>query len=156
MITLVRVDDRLLHGQVIHAWVPATSSDMLVVVAEEEEHYILKKELSGFTVEKGLEVVVLDERGACGFLKAPALENRRVMVVLPSIAVAERMYKAGFKFTSLNIGNIHHADYKTKISPSAMITDEEERALGGLASSGVTLDIRALPEAMAGEAAKGA
>ncbi len=150
MITLVRVDDRLLHGQVIHAWVPATRSDMLVVVAESDVHYILKKELSAFAGECACEVKVFDVNGACVFLKEPALEKRRVMVVLSSIAEAERLHKAGFGLTALNIGNIHHADYKTKLSPSVMITEAEERALERLVSAGVTVDVRGLPEAKAG------
>jgi len=149
VITLVRVDDRLLHGQVIHAWVPATRSDTLIVVADLDVHYILRKELSYPAVECDCEIKVLDAGTACSCLKEPALEKRRVMVILPSIAEAERIHKAGFHFTTLNIGNIHHAEYKTKLSPSAMITEAEERALKRLKSSGVTIDVRALPETRA-------
>jgi len=146
MITVVRVDDRLLHGQVVYAWVPATDSDTLVVVADEERHDILQKEFSGFASESGLDVKVFDGRGACLFLRDPALDNHRVMVVLSSIAEAERIREEGFIFTNLNIGNIHHADYKTKLSPSAMITEAEERAMERLSSAGVTFDIRVLPD----------
>jgi len=147
VITLVRVDDRLLHGQVIHAWVPSTASDMLVVVADESAHDIFEKELSGFASDYGFEIKILDCRGAGVFLKDPALEARRVMVVLSSIAEAEKIHEAGFCFTRLNIGNIHHADYKTKLSPSVMITEAEQSALERLASYGVTIDVRALPKA---------
>ncbi len=146
MITLVRVDDRLLHGQVIHAWVPSTASDMLVVVADESAQDILEKELSGFASDYGFEIKILDCRAAGIFLKNPALEGRRIMVVLSSIAAAVNIYDAGFYFTRLNIGNIHHADYKTKLSSSVMITEAEQSALERLVSSGVTLDVMALPE----------
>ncbi|MFQ5480952.1 MAG: PTS sugar transporter subunit IIB [Thermodesulfobacteriota bacterium] len=152
MITLVRVDDRLLHGQVIHAWVPATRSDMLVVVAEESVHRILEKELSSLAAECGCEVKVFDDLGACSFLKDAALDNRRVMVVMSSIAEAEKIYKADFNYTTLNIGNIHHGDFKTRLSASTMITEEEEKALERLRSHGVRVDVRALPEAEAGRA----
>ncbi len=129
MITLVRVDDRLLHGQVIHAWLPATRSDMLVVVAKETLHQILERELSSFAAECGCEIKVFDYRGAGLFLRETDLEQRRVMVVLSSIAEAEKIYKENFNYTTLNIGNIHHRGFKTKLSSSVMITVEEERLL---------------------------
>ncbi|MFQ5353745.1 MAG: PTS sugar transporter subunit IIB, partial [Thermodesulfobacteriota bacterium] len=84
---------------------------------------------------------------AGGFLSDPALDRRRVIVLFSSIEEASRSYKMGFDFTALNIGNIHHAAFKKKLSPSAVITEEEERELEGLCSSGVTLDVRILPEA---------
>jgi len=117
------------------------------VVADVAAHDILIKELSFFSADKGFEVKVLDDDGACIFLKDRALEDRRVMVVLSSIAGAEKLYTSGLHFAGLNIGNIHHADFKTKLSPSAMITEDEEAALQRLRADGVTIDVRALPDA---------
>jgi len=82
VITLVRVDDRLLHGQVIHAWVPSTASDMLVVVADESAHDIFEKELSGFASDYGFEIKILDCRSAGVFLfyAGSAARNGRIVI----------------------------------------------------------------------------
>ncbi len=152
MITLLRVDDRLLHGQVIHAWVPFTHSDMLVVVADSEALVFIEKELTALALEIGCEVKALRVDEAPSFLNDEGLAERRVFVVFSSIADAVSVYEAGFSFTALNIGNIHHAAYKTKLSPSVMITEEEERALGALRALGVIVEARALPEEQGREA----
>jgi len=151
MITLVRVDDRLLHGQVIHGWVPATGSDTLVVVAGEETRDIYERELASMAGESPFEVLVLDLAGAVSFLKDRANRGRRVMVVLSSIGDALGLIEGGLKFSVLNIGNIHHAGYKTRLSPSVEVTSEEEAALARLRARGVGIDIRALPEPAGGE-----
>ncbi|MFQ5354763.1 MAG: PTS sugar transporter subunit IIB, partial [Thermodesulfobacteriota bacterium] len=59
MICLVRVDDRLLHGQVIHAWVPFTGADMLVVVTDSDASALIEKDLSALASESGCEVRVI-------------------------------------------------------------------------------------------------
>lgn len=146
MITLARVDDRLLHGQVIHAWVPFTDTNLLVVVAKSDALFIIEKELSALAREVGCDVKALGEEEAPSFLNAEVLDKRRIMVIFSSIAEAVSVYEGGFIFTALNIGNIHHADYKIKLSPSVMITEDEEKSLEGLSASGVRVEIMALPE----------
>ncbi|MFQ5428596.1 MAG: PTS sugar transporter subunit IIB [Thermodesulfobacteriota bacterium] len=146
MISFVRVDDRLLHGQVIHAWVPFTGADMLVVVTESSSRAFIEKELTAIAGESGCEVAALTLGEAAAFLKDAALDERRVMVIFSSIGEAFRSYEMGLDFTALNIGNVHHTVYKKKLSSSAMITEDEERELEKMSASGVAIDVRAVPE----------
>ena len=145
MITLVRVDDRLLHGQVIHAWVPATASDTLVVVAGAGQREVFELELGAMADEGGLEIRVLEMEGALRFLRDRANESRRVMVVLGSIAMAEELQRAGLSFGVLNIGNVHHREYAARLSASAVVTEDERKAIERMMARGVSIDTEALP-----------
>ncbi len=147
MITLLRVDDRLLHGQVIHAWVPVTGADTLVVVAGANMRKIFEYELKAMPGSYSCEILVLDQVGAVDFLLSSDAETRRVLVVLPSISMALSIFKVGVKFDVLNIGNIHHAEFHERLSDSVVITEEEKEALSFFRSEGVRLEVRALPGA---------
>ena len=145
MITLVRVDDRLLHGQVIHAWVPATCSDTLVVVAGRSMREIYESELGSIPGAETCDIFVLDQVGAVDFLLDRSAAERRVFVVVPSVAMALSIFSVGVRFGILNIGNVHHAEYSERLSPSVVVTEGEMRALEFLRSEGVRIEVRALP-----------
>ncbi len=147
MITLVRVDDRLLHGQVLHAWVPAVGADTLLVVAGEERRKIFERELADLSGACGCEIMVLGLKDAARFLSGSGEARRRVLVVLPGLALALELFRAGVAFGRLNIGNIHHAEFVERLSSSAVITEEERAALDELREGGVEIDVRALPRA---------
>jgi PTS system mannose-specific IIB component len=147
LITLVRVDDRLLHGQVLHAWVPATGADTLLVVADEERRKVFEREMADLSGLSSCEIIVLDLAGAVRFLKESAAASAKVLVVLPGLRQALELFRAGITFSRLNIGNIHHAEFSERLSPSVVITEEEREALEALRSEGVELDMRALPRA---------
>jgi len=150
VITLVRVDDRLLHGQVIHAWVPATGSDTLLVVAGRSMRRIFESELEEIPGAETCEILVMDQVGAVDYLLGDASRPRRVLVVLPSIAMAVSIFRVGVRFGVLNLGNIHHAEFSERLSHSVVITEEEKTALSGLREEGVRMEVRALPGAGVG------
>jgi len=147
LITLVRVDDRLLHGQVLHAWVPATEADTLLVVADEERRKVFEREMADLSGVCSCRIMVLDLAGAVRFLKESAAARASVLVVLPGVRLALELFRAGITFSRLNIGNIHHAEFSERLSPSVVITEEEREALEALRSEGVEIDLRALPRA---------
>ncbi len=142
---LVRIDDRLLHGQVITAWVPYLKADSLLVASDEVYNNSLMRDFITSLGHQGLRVSVKRVRDVCMDIRTGALAKERLIIILSSIEDAMRIYEDGVRFTSLNIGNIHHEIDGRKLSPSVIINREDERILERLRALGVTIDIRDLP-----------
>ncbi|MEK7679607.1 MAG: PTS sugar transporter subunit IIB [Deltaproteobacteria bacterium] len=147
MIILVRVDDRLLHGQVICSWVPFVRADTLIVASDEAASDELASEIIESCGHPDLSVDVksigdvIHEAAGDG-----PFGNRRVILIVGCLEDAMRVYEEGVRFPALNIGNIHHHDGGRNIAPSVILNSRDEELIAGFIRLGVTIDIRDIPK----------
>jgi len=144
MLELVRVDDRLLHGQIICAWVPFIQADSLVVASDEAAKDALVSEIIESCGQDCVNVAVKSVEETVEFLSDPS-SKERVILVLGDLKDAMRAYKAGLKFDSINLGNIHHEDKGRKLTPSVIVNSEDEAIMAAFKEMGVKIDIRDVP-----------
>ncbi|MBI5468862.1 MAG: PTS sugar transporter subunit IIB [Deltaproteobacteria bacterium] len=147
MLTLVRVDDRLLHGQIICAWVPFVKADSLVVASDEAAGDSLISDIIESCGCKSLSVNVENIDDAVKCVKRS--DKERVILIVGNLADAMRVYEQGLRFTTLNLGNIHHEDSGRKITPSVIVNREDEEIIGKFRSLGVSIEIRDVPASSA-------
>lgn len=145
MISLVRVDDRLLHGQIICAWVPYVEANALIVASDEVASNGLVREIMGACACEELKVTVLKVDDAAAKIKKDGDGQDRVILVFGSLADAMRCYEHGVKFKALNIGNIHHVQHGRKITASVIVDEQDEDIMERFAALGVAIDVRDVP-----------
>ncbi|MCC6503109.1 MAG: PTS sugar transporter subunit IIB [Deltaproteobacteria bacterium] len=148
MVILLRVDDRLLHGQIICSWVPYIRAEYLMVVSDEAASDCLVSEIISACGCDELGVLVKSVSEAVRYLKNEADPSTRFMLVVGELRDALRLYEAGLEFASINLGNIHHDDdggASRVIAPSIIVNSEDEDVLRKLRSLGVTIEIRDVP-----------
>lgn len=146
MIILVRVDDRLLHGQIICSWVPYLKADALIVASDDAAGDVLTNQIMQACScdELSVKVMSVDEALQCAKSGACA-GNIRVILVVGSIKDAVRLHDGGVGFTALNLGNVHHADGGRMLAASVILNREDEDYISRLQSMGVAIDIRDVP-----------
>lgn len=144
MVVLVRVDDRLLHGQIICAWVPFSRADALVVASDEAAKDSLVSEIIASCGHTGLEVYVKTVDEAASYV-AGSDGGARIILIIADLRDAMRVYEDGLKFTSLNLGNIHHDDGGHVITPSVIVNGDDEEIIERFEKLGVAIDIRDIP-----------
>ncbi len=145
MVIFVRVDDRLLHGQIICSWVPYLKADSLIVCSDEAAS---DKLLSGIMSEcssDGLSVHVDRVDDAVRRMRQAQGNGARTILVVGALKDAIKVYDAGLAFSSLNIGNVHHEDRGRRITQSVILDSEDEAIIQRLADRGVKIDIRDVP-----------
>lgn len=142
MLILIRVDDRLLHGQVICSWVPFTRADALVVASDEAAGDRLAADIIAACGCEELSVHVKSVSDAA--LCLPGLSEKRVMLVVGDLRDAMRLYEAGTRFKALNLGNIHHEGGR-RVTPSIIVNEEDEEIMERFEAMGVELEIRDVP-----------
>ncbi len=145
MVILVRVDDRLLHGQIICSWVPFTKADSLVVASDEAAADELTSEIMCACGCEGLAVRVEKLTEAAARIGACMSCPERVIMIVSDVRDAMRLYELGMSFDSLNLGNIHHEKDGRRITPSVIVNGEDEEILDRFRHLGVKIDIRDVP-----------
>ncbi|GAB4251719.1 PTS system mannose/fructose/N-acetylgalactosamine-transporter subunit IIB [Deferrisoma sp.] len=142
-VVLARVDNRLVHGQVLETWVPHVRADLIVVVGEAESRDPFRRSLFEALSTPRLRVEVVGPEEAQRIVsRDPA---RRVLVLFPDVAAAWAAFRAGLRFDRLNLGNVHPREGGQPVSRTVYLTEEDVEELRSLAAQGVELDVRAVP-----------
>jgi len=146
MIKLVRIDDRLIHGQVVLGWGRVLKPDRYVVVDDEVATTDWERSLYSSAVQDDTAVSILTVDEAVAKFKEGSFDGESVVVLVKSPQTMLRLVSAGFEVQEVNIGGLHFSDGKEKLLENVYVDVSEKEALRELVKRGVTLEVRALPE----------
>ena len=144
-ILLARVDDRLIHGQVVHGWGRPLGATFFAIISNELSADPLRAELYLCAVPPDARGVVISEAEALdpAFLRDSASE--RTIVLFVDLATPVRLAERGFPLETLNIGGLHHAPGKHEVLPYVFLDAADRDRLRALAARGVRVAARDLP-----------
>jgi mannose/fructose/N-acetylgalactosamine-specific phosphotransferase system component IIB len=144
---LVRIDDRLVHGQVTVAWGTWLECDRIILVNDEVAETPWKRDLYDGSDTLGTAVTVLSSAGFLKEVGAGAWACERAIVVVASPADLAGLLKGGLSIEEANVGGMHHAPGKREVLPYVYVDDADVEALREIAGQGVRLTARDVPQA---------
>jgi PTS system mannose-specific IIB component len=146
VIPLVRVDNRLLHGQVLETWIPALHASEVVVADDEAARNPLAQAAMTLCSPEGVPVRVLPL--AQVDFGALAAGPGAVLVLVRDVTGLAAAAAAGLTpalAPRLNLGNVHHAAGRRPVTPSVYLGEGELTALRALSAAGFEVEARAIP-----------
>lgn len=142
----VRVDNRLVHGQVIETWLPYISAKTLVVANNELAEDFLRQEIMKLAIPSGVNLVFSPVDELVGTMSGlPGDDDRAVLVLFADCADARSAFVHGFGFDSINIGNLHYGPGKQQICDHVALSDDDSDCLHFFSLKGVKIDFRCVP-----------
>ncbi len=144
-VVLFRVDDRLIHGQVVESWVPHLRVGEILVASDEIARDETRKLIMRFAVPEGvdLRIATLDE--AAAYISG-GVSERRALVLVPGIREMAALLDRGVRPDSVNIGGMHYsAGRNMSIGKAIFLSDEDCADLKKLAAAGIKLEGRGVP-----------
>ena len=146
-IALVRVDNRLVHGQILEAWVPHIEAECIMVVDDNSAADFFCETVIRMAVPSHIEVNICTVEDFASHYSFARGKGKKTIVLFANIADALRAHELGFQFDKLNIGNINHEEYRLCCSPSVFLCDTEiDDILKLLQARGVHVEIRRVPK----------
>jgi mannose/fructose/N-acetylgalactosamine-specific phosphotransferase system component IIB len=145
--SLVRVDDRLIHGQVTVAWGSFLSPDRILLVNDEVAACDWRCELYEDTDTMGVPISILSVKDFGEQLKAGAWNTERVLLVVENPTDLLRVMHSGLEVATANIGGMHHSEGKRELLPYVFVDDRDVAALKEIMASGTRLEARDVPQA---------
>ncbi len=143
---IYRVDNRLVHGQIISTWLPHHRLQRFLVASDTVPANTLQMTMFKMCVPPPAEFDALPVHEAAAWLNDKRYGKARTMVLLESVQDAARLFAAGHPFPALNIGNVHHAPGRSPITPAVYLGPEELSLLSDLARRGMRIEVRSLPD----------
>ena len=139
---LVRVDDRLIHGQVGAVWLRSGGADRILIIDDKSARDEFLKDLMILAAPQGVPVEVLTLQE--GILRAAqiAATNERAFVLLKSPVTALQLRRAGVSFDVLNVGGLGHGPGRRSLYKNISANDEERQAMRDLEAMGTRVELR--------------
>ena len=145
----VRVDDRLIHGQVIVGCCETLRVQRLVLANDEVAEDPLQSRLYRSAVPLGIEVKILDLDAAASFLRGldESEDTKATLVVLETPQDVARLFASGVKMTRVVLGGIHHHQQSREIWPGYFLDEAQMSALRELLARGISVEVQTIPGA---------
>ncbi|HET6231129.1 MAG TPA: PTS sugar transporter subunit IIB [Longimicrobiaceae bacterium] len=146
-IVLFRVDERLIHGQVVVGWGGPLHADRIVVADDPIAASPWEQELYCLGVPPEIEASFLSVDEALAQMPGwRADASHRTIVLVRDVATVARMAAdGGLRGDEVNLGGIHHAEGRTRVLPYLHLNADEVAQLRAAVGKGVTFSARDLP-----------
>lgn len=145
-IVLFRVDERLIHGQVVVGWGERLKMDRIIVVDDDLHASAWEQELYCLGVPPSIDTLFATVDEARRDLPLWREEGRRIVVLVRDLHTLARIAAGGLlSREEINLGGIHFATGRERILPYLFLSPEEQMELQQIAASGAILSARDLP-----------
>ncbi|HEY2955927.1 MAG TPA: PTS sugar transporter subunit IIB [Candidatus Eisenbacteria bacterium] len=141
---LHRVDDRLIHGQVVIAYGERLRPKRIWVVdgpaaASSWERSLLT------SAAPGVDVRVVTVAEAAAAYAAESGEPGGAFLLVRDLATALELVVAGAAVAAFNLGGLHYAPGKSKVNEYIYLDERDRSAARALLERGVTLEVQDVP-----------
>lgn len=146
-IALFRIDDRLIHGQVVVGWGKPLNIKFIVLVDDAVRANPWEQELYRMGVPAEIDVVFATTAEAEQQLAAWELDPRVGILVAGEIDTLARIVRNGGRLGRVNLGGLHHRPGRTERLRYVYLSDAEAAQLRALAARGVEVTAQDVPTA---------
>ncbi|MGM0214334.1 PTS sugar transporter subunit IIB [Enterococcus sp. AZ109] len=144
-IVLARIDDRLIHGQVMTAWLQFTGGNHIVIVDDATAGDEFTKSIMSMAVPNGIKLSILGINDGSALLKAiPG--NEKVIVLAKEPQTYWQLIEQGVSFEEIIIGGMGARKDRKTFHKNISATEEEKETFKKIVASGVKMKIHVIPD----------
>jgi mannose/fructose/sorbose-specific phosphotransferase system IIB component len=143
-IQLTRIDDRLIHGQVVVGWAKSLNVQRLVVVNDSIARNAMQKTLMEMAVPSHLKVSFYTVAEAVAEAQLSGNHDKALVLFSNPVDVLAFLEKGG-SLKSVNVGGMHFTEGRKQVCKVLCVTEVDVQAFRKLREKGIELEIRAVP-----------
>ena len=145
MIKLMRVDDRLIHGQVAATWTNTIGADCILIAKDN----ITPLEITAakISVPAGIKLVIKSVEDSIKAINSGVTDKYKLFIVVDSVTTAYRLMKGCDAVNELNLGRTVKREGTEPLGAHVHVTSEQRTMLKELASEGYNIYLQTIPTA---------
>lgn len=143
-IVLVRIDNRLIHGQVATQWTSSVGANLILVANDEVATNKMRQGLMDMAAPSGVATRYFSIQKTIDVIHKAA-PRQHIFIIVESPEDALRLVKGGVPVKKLNIGNMHMSEGKRQVATTVAVDDADVAAFRELKELGVELQIQRVP-----------
>ena len=150
---LVRIDDRLIHGQVMTSWLNYTGANKIMIIDDGVAADPFMKSVLKTCVPANVRLATFGvEKAAVRLKKGFAGDKCIVLVKYPE--TLHRLMEEGVLFDEINIGGMGVSGTRTKFFRNISASEEEKKMLKEMVEAGAKISVRIIAEDSATDISK--
>lgn len=147
MISLFRIDDRLLHGQVAFGWSPSVSANVILVVNDEAKNDKVKAMAMDLAKPNNVKLYIrgVQESGEIVSKFAEAKKSNVLILARNSDDALEVAKNSNGAISEINVGGLRYEEGKKKLTDLVAVSEKDISNFKEMEELGIKLDFRILP-----------
>jgi PTS system mannose-specific IIB component len=143
-VELVRIDDRLIHGQVSSTWINDYRIEQVLIINDAMVTDEIQKNVMSMTSPSHIKVVFFGIDEFNDILAKNEIKRRTMLLFTTPVDVL-RCVRGNLHIEKLNVGNIHFQEGRKKIAESISLTEEDAEAFKQIINLGIDVYYQMVP-----------
>ncbi len=144
-IVQVRIDERLIHGQVASFWTSYLGANRIMVIDNNAVKDNIQKTALKMACPPGVKLSILSTGKAAENLLSQKYKDEKIFIVLKGPEVLLELREKGLNLDEVNVGNMSSGRGTTQVKKSVNVTEEDVKNFHKLEELGVTLYAQMVP-----------
>ena len=141
-ISLLRIDDRLIHGQVATSWAKAVKCEAIFAISDEVAEDALRRELLLQIAPAHLKAYVIPVEKAIKVYHNPKYAGKNILWLVTKPADVVRLVEGGVKIDKVNVGGMTYKDGNKQLSDAVTVGKADVEAFKKLLDLGIDLSMQ--------------
>jgi mannose/fructose/N-acetylgalactosamine-specific phosphotransferase system component IIB len=145
-ISLIRLDDRLIHGQVVTKWVKHTNSNRIIIVDDELVNNAFLINIFKMAAPSG---VVVETKSTDEIAKEwidNKLGSGNILVLAKFVSTLKKAYEKGFIFDYIQVAGLGAGPGKKVVFRTVSLSMEDAENLKELNDKNVKVEFQSIPD----------
>ena len=145
---LVRIDDRLVHGQVVAGWGTYLNTNRIILCSDEIADSKLESDMfmsAKETAPYPLTISEYTQQQTIQELRNNTKNNERIILLVETPQELLQLINSGLKIDKINVGGMHYSDGKRPLTPYIYVDDDDIITLKKLNELGIKLEGKDVP-----------
>ncbi|MGL5935823.1 MAG: PTS system mannose/fructose/N-acetylgalactosamine-transporter subunit IIB [Cetobacterium sp.] len=143
-IKFVRIDDRLIHGQVVTTWMKKFSIEQVIVIDNKIAKNEIQIQALNMTAPSNIKLNVFDVEKFSEIYKKVEIKRETLLLFTNPMDVLDCL-KNGVEFPTLNVGGMKHREGREKLTKAVAASLEEKEAFRSILEKGVNVEVQMVP-----------
>lgn len=145
MVELLRVDDRLLHGQVAYAWSKSLPLDLIVIANDKASQNPAQKNVFALAKPAGIKLVISTVAKTIDFLNSEKASAYSTLVLVDSVADARALAESVHGIAAVNLGGVREHEGAKRYTNAVCLDDRDLNDISALLESGIDVFAQQVP-----------
>ena len=145
-IKMIRIDDRLIHGQVVAAWSKVLGIERILVIDDDTAKDIFLSDVMKMVAPSNVELAIITEDKISDVVTKYDQDNVNTFILAKYPYVMKKVFDSDISFKELDLGGMCARPNRTKLYKQISASPEEVETLREIKNMGVKVYFRVTPD----------
>lgn len=144
-IVVARIDDRLIHGQVVTSWIKAYPITEILIIAGDLAQNMLMQRIYKSVAPEGIDVNIMNNEHAMNYLHENEKRNENLMILVKTPEIIEFLVENGIQIPKIILGGMGSKPGRDTLIRNVSANESERESLRRLIDRGIKIVYQMVP-----------